>query len=117
MEISEYQSKSIRTLSFLDSTLEDNIHMTLGLVTEAGEIADVFKKKLAYRKEVDWVNVKEEIGDLMFYVANICNINGWDLREILQTNINKLMVRYPEKFDSNLALNRNLELEREQLEK
>lgn len=116
MEIQEYQEKALRTCAKLDSNLDDNLHMTLGLVTEAGEIADVFKKHIAYNKDIDWVNVKEEIGDLMWYVANICNINGWDLREILDTNINKLIARYPNKFDTDKAINRNLDVERKILE-
>ena len=117
MEIKEFQEKSARTLSNLNTKLEDNLHMTLGLVTEAAEIADVFKKKLAYGKEVDEINVKEELGDLMFYVVNTCNINGWDLRDILQTNINKLKIRYPEKFTNEAALNRDTVAERVELEK
>jgi hypothetical protein len=53
----------------------------------------------------------------MWYVANICNINKWDLREILETNINKLEARYPEKFTEDKALNRNLDIERKILER
>lgn len=117
MEIQEYQEKSSRTLSILDSNISDNIHMSLGLTTESAEIADVFKKKLAYNKEIDWVNIKEEVGDLMFYVANICNINGWDLRDILDTNIAKLKVRYPDKYTDDKAINRDLLSERKELEK
>lgn len=117
MEIKEYQEKSARTLSKLSSKLEDNLHMTLGLVTESAEIADVYKKKIAYAKEVDEINVKEELGDLMFYVVNFCNINGWDLRDILDTNITKLQVRYPESFSNEKALNRDLDAERVELEK
>lgn len=52
----------------------------------------------------------------MWYVANICNINKWDLREILETNINKLEARYPEKFSNELAINRDLSKERNILE-
>jgi len=117
MEIKEYQEKSTRTLSALNTKLHDNIHMTLGLVTEAAEIADVYKKNLAYGKEVDETNVKEELGDMMFYIVNMCNINNWDLRDILQTNINKLQVRYPDSFSNDKALNRDLEKERVELEK
>lgn len=116
MEIQKYQELSKRTMSNLSTKLEDNLHMTLGLVTEAAEIADIFKKKLAYGKEVDNVHVKEEIGDLMFYVVNMCTINGWDLKDILETNVNKLLIRYPEKWTSELALNRNLDQERKILE-
>lgn len=117
MEIQEYQEKSSRTLSILDSNISDNIHMSLGLITESAEIADVFKKKLAYNKEIDWINIKEEVGDLMFYIANICNINGWDLRDILDTNIAKLKVRYPDKYTDDKAINRDLLSERKELEK
>jgi NTP pyrophosphatase (non-canonical NTP hydrolase) len=112
MEIQKYQELSKRTLSNLSTKLEDNLHMTLGLVTEAAELADVYKKKLAYGKEVDEVNVKEEIGDLMFYIVNMCTINGWDIRDILETNVNKLLIRYPLEFTNEKALNRNLNAER-----
>jgi NTP pyrophosphatase (non-canonical NTP hydrolase) len=117
MEISEYQKKSARTNADCGTLLLNNIHMVLGMQTESSEIADVFKKKIAYGKEIDYVNVKEEIGDVMWYIANMCNINGWDLRDILDTNINKLQSRYPEKFDSENALNRDLKKERKILEK
>ena len=115
MEIETYTRLSKRTLPNLSTKLEDNIHMTLGLVTEASEIADVYKKKLAYGKEVDEVNVKEELGDLMFYIVNMCTINGWDLRDILETNVNKLLIRYPLTFSNENAINRNLTAERTEL--
>lgn len=116
MEIKEYQELALNTKAPLLTLLDENIHMTLGMVTEAGEIADVFKKKLAYGKEIDYVNVKEELGDIMWYIANMCNVNGWDLRDILQTNIDKLRTRYPNKFTTDSALNRDLEAERKILE-
>jgi NTP pyrophosphatase (non-canonical NTP hydrolase) len=90
--------------------------MVLGMQTEAAEIADVYKKHIAYKKELDLVNVKEEIGDLMWYIANLCNMNSWDLREILDTNIAKLEARYPEKFTEEQAINRDLVTERQILE-
>jgi NTP pyrophosphatase (non-canonical NTP hydrolase) len=116
MEIQNYQSKASRTMANLESKILDELHMVLGMQTEAAEISDVFKKNIAYNKDIDYVNVKEEIGDLMWYVANICNINGWDLRDILATNIKKLEARYPEKFTNEKAVSRNLEIEREILE-
>lgn len=116
MEIKEYQNLSKRTNAKLESKLMDNLHMSLGMQTEAAEISDVFKKHIAYGKDMDWVNVKEELGDLMFYVVNICNINGWDLRDIMKTNIEKLKSRFPDKFTTDKALNRDLETERKILE-
>ena len=116
MDIKEYQEKASRTLAQLDSTLEDNIHMVLGMQTESAELSDVFKKNLAYKKEIDWVNIKEELGDLVWYIANMCNINGWDLRDILDTNIKKLEARYPDKYSNENAITRDLIKERQILE-
>lgn len=116
MKIKQYLENAERTRSKLDNQQLDNIHMALGLVTEAGELADVFKKNLAYNKNIDWVNVQEEIGDLLWYVAGLCNINGFNLEKILQNNIDKLKSRYPEKFTSENAINRNLDKERKILE-
>jgi NTP pyrophosphatase (non-canonical NTP hydrolase) len=116
MQLKDYCNNTERTRSQLNNKQLDNIHMALGLVTEAGELADVFKKNLAYNKPIDWTNVQEEIGDLLWYISGLCNINGFDLEEILQNNIDKLRARYPEKFDEDKAINRNLHDERKILE-
>ena len=116
MNINDYQLKAARTCAKIDVAIMDDLHMVLGMQTEAAEIADVYKKTIAYRKPLDFVNIKEEVGDLMWYVANLCNMNGWDLREILDTNIAKLEARYPEKFTEEQAINRDLGAERQVLE-
>jgi NTP pyrophosphatase (non-canonical NTP hydrolase) len=116
MNINDYQLKAARTCAKIDGAIMDDLHMVLGMQTEAAEIADVYKKTIAYRKPLDFVNIKEEVGDLMWYVANLCNMNGWDLRDILATNIAKLEARYPEKFTEEQAINRDLGAERQVLE-
>lgn len=116
MEINKYQAEAARTCANIDGGIMDDIHMVLGMQTEAAEIADAYKKTIAYKKELDLVNVKEELGDILWYIANLCNIHGWDLRDIMQTNIDKLKARYPEKFTEENALNRNLDKERAILE-
>jgi NTP pyrophosphatase (non-canonical NTP hydrolase) len=117
MEIKEYQEQSSRTFAQIDNGVLDDMHMILGMQTEVAEIADAFKKSIAYNKPLDLTNVKEEIGDVMWYIANMCNIYGWDLRDIMQTNIDKLKARYPEKFTTENALNRDLDAERKILER
>lgn len=116
MEINTYQGKAARTLAKIDGNILDDLHMVLGMQTEVAEIADVYKKCIAYKKPLDYVNIKEELGDAMWYIANLCNMHGWDLRDILDTNIAKLEARYPEKFTEEQALNRNLSVERQILE-
>ncbi len=112
MQINEYVKKSKRTIAPLDTKQENNLHMILGMLTEVGELADVFKKNMAYNKVIDWINVKEEIGDVMFYIAGFCSMNNFDLENILENNVKKLQARYPEKFSEDNALNRDLDKER-----
>jgi NTP pyrophosphatase (non-canonical NTP hydrolase) len=109
-------SEASRTDAPLKNTDEHNIHMVLGMVTEVGELADIFKKAMAYKKDIDWVNVKEEVGDILWYIANFCNGNNFNPEDIFSINIAKLKARYPEKFTEQHANNRNLERERTVLE-
>lgn len=119
MTIKEYQTQTGRTNAPLTDTYNDltSIHMLMGMMTEVGELTDQFKKHLAYGKDIDWVNVKEEIGDLMWYISEFANQHQFDLEEILETNIAKLQKRFPEKFTSEHAIHRNLNAEREILSK
>lgn len=116
MQIDEYIELANLTRSELNDKDLNNIHMALGVVTESGELADVFKKHLAYNKDIDWINVQEEIGDLLWYIAGFCKINEFDLEKIMENNIQKLKARYPNKFDAWNAINRNLDVERKILE-
>lgn len=92
------------------------LHGVLGVVTEAGEIADVLKKHLIYGKTLDKVNLKEELGDVAWYVALLIRRLETNFEKIFDVNIKKLYVRYPEKFTEEAALIRNVVKERELLE-
>jgi NTP pyrophosphatase (non-canonical NTP hydrolase) len=116
MNLEEYSIAVESTRADLEVESLDDLHMVLGIASESGELVDVFKKWLAYGKEIDWVNVQEELGDLMWYIVGMCNINGWDLEDILEQNAAKLKTRYPNKFEETKALNRDLDKEREVLE-
>ena len=165
MTLHEYQIEAARTCPDLED--KDNIlHMNIGILTELGELADLFKKHYAYGKELDLVHIGEEIADMFWYRANLDRIKGYtynpnyhigvlddnsplitsiegimnslvefydrnffatlfgianfyslNIETLLNNNIAKLRIRYPEKFDTEKALNRRLELERKELEK
>ena len=85
--------------------------------TELGELADAYKKHIFYGKELDITNVSEEIFDMFWYAVNLARIEKIDLVKGMQNNIAKLKVRFPDKFTEQNAIERNLEAEREQLEK
>lgn len=94
----------------------DLLHASMGLVTEAGEFQDMLKKHVFYGRELDEVNLKEEIGDILWYCAIALDALGSDFESVMQTNIDKLKARYPEKFTEDSANNRDLDTEREILE-
>lgn len=91
-------------------------HSIAGCVTESGELMDQLKKAAAYGKELDETNLKEEYGDLLWYIQVGLDELGCTIEEILQMNINKLRLRYGDKFSNEKANNRNLDQERQVLE-
>lgn len=92
------------------------IHAMIGLATEAGEIQDMMKKHLFYGREIDKVNLVEELGDIMWYVGLACSELGVTLDEVMTKNNEKLSARYGDVFTEESALNRNLQKERKILE-
>lgn len=92
------------------------IHALLGLQTEVGELVDPFKKWVYYGRPVDFVNSREEIGDLLWYVAILCDCLGTTIDECQRVNIEKLRTRYPDKFTEDAAVFRDLNAERSALE-
>ena len=70
------------------------LHMTIGVSGEAGELLDAMKKAVIYRKPLDIENVKEEIGDVLFYLQGLCNSIGYSFDEAMRDNMSKLNKRY-----------------------
>ena len=96
MLISEYQELSRRTATYPGAG--DNIvYPTLGLAGEAGEVAEKVKKLL---RDDDGVMSRErrealagELGDVLWYVAQVATEAGLDLEDIAQANLDKLLSR------------------------
>lgn len=93
------------------------LHAAIGIATESGEFLDALKKFLFYGKTLDLVNLKEEIGDILWYVALAMDALGTDFEKEMTRVINKLRVRYPDHFSTSQALDRDLFSERKELEK
>jgi NTP pyrophosphatase (non-canonical NTP hydrolase) len=91
-------------------------HSVMGVVTEAGELMDAIKKTKIYGKQLDHVNLIEEAGDLMWYLAILADELQVSFEEIWEKNIKKLRQRYPEKYTDEAAVHRNLTAERTVLE-
>ena len=103
MKFDEYQEKAKKYDLFNDATV-DNLaepafsEKVLGLVGEAGETADKVKKIIRDRKgaamEEDKDAIKKELGDVLWYVANVSRYLGFSLSDVAETNIDKLESRY-----------------------
>ena len=114
----EYQKLAMRTndgnntrrltkaLCVCDMDIGGVLNACLGLSGEVGEFNDMVKKWIFHEKQFDEEHAKKELGDVMWYVAMMCESFGWDLNEIMQMNVDKLKARYPEGFSVELANNR-----------
>ena len=78
------------------------LHMAIGISGEAGELLDAIKKAVIYRKELDVANVREELGDLLFYIQGMANLIGSTLPELITANMDKLRLRYAANHYSDL---------------
>ena len=92
------------------------LHSALGVSTEAGELLDAVKKHVYYGKELDKVNLFEEVGDLFWYLAILADELGFSFEDAMKKNNEKLEARYGKRFSSDKAIDRNLEKERSILE-
>ena len=66
------------------------VENTLGLVGEAGEVAEKIKKLIRDSSRVQNEEIMKELGDVVFYATALANIYGKGLQEVLELNIAKL---------------------------
>ncbi|MGI6341259.1 MAG: nucleoside triphosphate pyrophosphohydrolase family protein [Minisyncoccales bacterium] len=96
MNFNEYQQKARQTAIYPN---KDNnfIYPTLGLVGEAGEVAEKIKKVIRDNNGIITQEKKEEIkkelGDVLWYIANLAYELNIDLEDIAEGNIEKLFSR------------------------
>jgi len=106
MTFDEYQQLAIRTKN---SKLNDQLSIAvnaLGLVGEAGEVADYLKKVVGHNHPIDRNKLVLELGDVLWYVASLCDEYQINMEAVATRNITKLQRRYPEGFSTTDSLNR-----------
>lgn len=91
-------------------------HAILGTLTESGELVRALLDSVLGSKPIDAVNIGEEFGDIDWYKAIAFNALGLSEDATREAVIAKLRKRYPEKFDAEAAVNRDLDAERAALE-
>lgn len=96
MTLQEYIDLAARTCPDLGEK-NNKYHMKMGVFTEVAEVVDIIKKHIAYGKPIDTVHLGEEIGDIMWYVANQIRMNPDSpilFSTILEKNLSSMAVLY-----------------------
>ena len=106
MTISEYQRLAMRTSNPALTGTEHLINGALGLSGEAGEVADLVKKRFMQGHSLNTEHLAKELGDVCWYIAETATSIGYDLETIMEMNIEKLRKRYPSTFDAERSRNR-----------
>ena len=87
MNMNEYQEKAAETAIFPKN--EALSYLALGLTGEAGEVANKVKK-LIRDGDLDTATIIDELGDVMWYVAMLCDYFKVDLKYVANLNLYKL---------------------------
>tara|TARA_Y100000589_G_C26924903_1_gene535949 strand:+ start:62 stop:391 length:330 start_codon:yes stop_codon:yes gene_type:complete len=96
MNFETYQIKARKTAIY--PNLGSNyVYPILGLVGESGEVAEKVKKVMRDKNGVfddeTLMGLKKELGDVLWYVSNICCEFNMSLDDIAKGNLNKLEKR------------------------
>ena len=99
MDFKTYQNKARETAQY--PKLGSNyIYPTLGLVGEAGEVAEKVKKVIRDKKGIFDQNskdaIKKELGDVLWYISNLCTEFDFSLNDVALENLKKLKIRSSE---------------------
>lgn len=105
MKANEYQKLAARTINKDLFPQDLQSHALHGMVGEIGEIHSIYQKVYQGHPAND-EHVKKEIGDLLWFIAEYCTAQEWNLEDIMQMNIDKLKARFPEGFEAEKSLHR-----------
>jgi NTP pyrophosphatase (non-canonical NTP hydrolase) len=94
----DYQAGAARTSAAPWPERERLMVQTLGLCGEAGEVADLLKKAMWHGRELTDAELTKELGDVLWYLADLATARGLNLADIAHTNLEKLKRRYPDGF-------------------
>ena len=107
LTLDEYQKLAARTAGAGGDGERRIIVSALGLAGEAGEFANIVKKKTAHGHNVSSEILADELGDVLWYVAEAATSCGLSLGDIAQQNVEKLCQRYPDGFSEERSRNRD----------
>lgn len=101
MEINEYQKKAHTFADYVKPMTNDAdcgyCYPVIGLTEEAGEVAGKFGKAIrdcnGIINDERKTEIVKELGDVTWFVAELCTVLDVTLEEVMQKNIDKLTSR------------------------
>ena len=106
MTLHEYQRLARRTQNRELTGFARKMHALHGMAGEVGEIHGIFQKQYQGHNVVRDALI-DEMGDLMWFIAELSDVIGITLEEVCKRNIEKLKKRYPEGFDEDRSVHRD----------
>lgn len=102
----DYQRLAMRTCQSTDK--KDMLcHAIYGLTSEAGEVSGIMQK-VYQGHEFDKEHMKKELGDCLWMIAEACEALDMTMDEVMEANIEKLRKRYPDGFEADRSLHREI---------
>lgn len=107
MQLNAYQTLAALSCSWSKGG-DYPLNMTaLGLCEEAGEVAAAIRKANRDGRELDVEHVIDELGDVLWNVAQLAGLLGRSLNEVATVNLAKQQRRHPSRYgDSPLGYRR-----------
>lgn len=100
MDLRHYQTATVQTAIYPENGTGSELalaYTALGASNEAGEVAGKVKKILrdgwGDRPMEKKIQILDEVGDVLWYLSQVCNELGMDLSEAADRNLKKLNSR------------------------
>ena len=103
LDFNEYQKKAHETADYPSGTIGaehhavDYIYPAMALSEEAGEVAGKFAKAVRDNQgvldEERRLQIEKELGDVLWFVAELFTVLNVDMEEVAQKNLEKLASR------------------------
>ncbi len=101
----EYQKLASRTINTTLTTFQKRQHALFGMASEVGELLGLYQKSYQGHELIE-EHEQKEVSDILWFIAEYCTVQGWELDDIMALNIEKLKARFPDGFDPEKSLHR-----------
>jgi len=95
MKVKEFEA-FVTNNARMPLTEKNYVYSFVGLAGETGEVMEWLKKNKLRSTNPQFTedDLKNELGDVLHYVARICYHHGWTLKGVMKANVDKLSKRY-----------------------